>query len=190
MDLYATFCAAANTPVPVDTKLDGVNLLPFLSGEKTGAPHEILFWKNGDQGAVRQGEWKLVISAWQPKLQLFNLTDDIGEKHDLANEKPELVAELQKAWCDWSAPLPPRANPPADKSGAGKKAADGGKPSQDRGLLFETKDKNHDGKLSPEEFLAGQADQKAAKANFEKWDTDKDGVLAREEFINFGGKAK
>ena len=182
MDVYATFCSASGSPVPAGTKLDGVNLLPFLSGEKTGAPHEILFWKNGDQGAVRQGDWKLVISTWQPKLQLYNLADDIGEKHDLANENPEPVAKLQKAWLDWSAPLPPRANPPADKSGksgAGKKAVGSGKPPQDRGTLFETKDKNHDGKLSQEEFLTGQADQKAAKANFEKWDSDKDGFLAR-----------
>ena len=190
MDFYATFCAASGALVPAGTKLDGVNLLPYLSGEKAGAPHEVLFWKNGDQGAVRQGDWKLVISTWQPKLQLFDLADDIGEKHDLANENPELVAKLQKAWSVWSAPLPPRANPPADKSGAGKKAVDSGKPSQDRGELFGAKDKNRDGKLSLEEFLAGQADMDAAKARFEKWDTDKDGFLARAEFINMGGKPK
>ena len=193
MDVYATFCAASGSPVPTGTKLDGVNLLPYLSGEKTGAPHEILFWKNGDQGAVRQGDWKLVISTWQPKLQLFDLADDIGEKHDLANDNPELIAKLQKAWSVWSAPLPPRANPPADKSGksgAGKKAADSRKQSQDRGALFETKDKNHDGKLSQEEFLTGQADQEAAKANFKKWDSDTDGFLARGEFINMGKKPK
>jgi arylsulfatase A-like enzyme len=103
----ATFCAAADAPAPTGTKLDGVNLLPHLRGEKTGAPHEILCSKNGDQGAVRQGDWKLVLSQWQPKLQLFNLADDIGEKHDLAKDKPDLVAKLHRSWLDWSATLPP-----------------------------------------------------------------------------------
>ena len=185
MDLYPTFCAAAGAPVPAGTKLDGVNLLPHLLGEKPGAPHEILFWKNGDRGAVRQGDWKLLISPWQPKLQLFNLADDIGEKRDLAGEKPELLAKLHKAWLDWSAPLPPRANPVQPKP-----ATSGAKPAQDRAALFASKDKNHDGKLSREEFLANQADPEAAKKRFDKWDTDKDGFLSRDEFINMGGKSK
>jgi arylsulfatase A-like enzyme len=193
MDLYPTFCAAAGAPVPDGTKVDGVNLLPHLRGEKSGAPHEILFWKNGEEGAVRQGDWKVLVSLWKPKLQLFNLADDIGEKHNLASEKPELVEKLHKAWLDWSASLPPRANPPvdkSDKSGKGKKVADTGKSAQDRGALFDKKDINRDGKLSREEFLAGQADQDGAKARFGQWDTDKDGFLSREEFVNMGGKAK
>lgn len=117
MDLYATFCAAAGATVPDGTKLDGVNLLPFLTGEKTGAPHKILFWKNGDNGAVREGNWKLLLSAQEPKRQLFNLAADIGEKRDLAGTKPELVARLHKAWLDWSATLPPRVNPQGAKKG-------------------------------------------------------------------------
>jgi uncharacterized sulfatase len=60
----------------------------------------------------------------------------------------------------------------------------------DRADIFEKKDKNHDGKLSREEFLATQSDPETAKARFEKWDTDKDGSLSRDEFINSGGKSK
>ena len=183
MDLYATFCAAAGAPVPDGTKLDGVNLLPHLRGEKTGAPHEILFWKGGQQGAVRQGDWKLVISRWQPKRQLFNLADGIGEQHDVVGEQPELVEKLHQAWLNWSATLPPRANPPVSKSVPQQ-------PAPDRAALFDKKDKNHDGKLSREEFLAGQADPEAAKARFEIWDTDQDGFLSREEFVNMGGRSK
>lgn len=122
MDLYPTFCAAAGAPVPDGTQLDGVNLLPHLLGEKSSAPHDILFWKNGEDGAVRQGDWKLLLSPWQPKRQLFNLADDIGEKRDLAAGKPELVAKLHQAWLDWSATLPPRANPQSTKPGKAKKA--------------------------------------------------------------------
>jgi arylsulfatase A-like enzyme len=190
MDFYATFCAAAGAPVPTATKLDGVNLLPHLRGDQSGAPHEILFWKNGDLGAVRQGDWKLVITQWQPKLQLFNLADDIGEQRDLAKEKPELAAKLHQAWLDWSATLPPRANPPTAKPGIGKSAAPGAKPPQDRGTLFVMKDRSGDGKLNREEFLTSQADQEAAKARFEQWDTDKDGFLSQTEFVNMGSNSK
>ena len=183
MDLFPTFCAAAGAPVPMGTKLDGVDLLPHLLGEKTGAPHEILFWKNGEQGAVRQGDWKLLLSPGQPKLQLFNLADDIGEKRDLAGEKPELVGRLHKAWLDWSAPLPPRANPPVAKTTQSK-------PPQDRAALFANKDKNHDGKLTREEFLANQLDPEPAKLRFDQWDMDKSDFLSRNEFINMGKAAK
>jgi arylsulfatase A-like enzyme len=185
MDLYATFCAAAGAPVPAGTKLDGVNLLPYLLGERGGAPHDILFWKNGNLGAVRQGDWKLLINSSPPKLQLFNLADDVGENRDLAGEKPELLAKLHQAWLDWSAPLPPRANPVQPKP-----PTSGAKPAQDRAALFASKDKNHDGKLSREEFLANQPDVEAAKKRFEQWDTNQDGFLSRDEFINMGGKSK
>ncbi|MBM4089288.1 MAG: sulfatase [Planctomycetes bacterium] len=181
MDLYPTFCAAAGAPVPNNTRLDGVNLLPFLKRETDGSPHKILFWKNGENGAVREGDWKLLVSQRQPNLQLFNLAADIGEQHDLAGERPELVARLHKAWFDWSATLPPRANPPAEKPAA--------KPAQDRVTLFATKDKNRDGALSQEEFLANQADPEEAKKRFVKWDTNQDGSLSRDEFVLMGAKS-
>ena len=57
----------------------------------------------------------------------------------------------------------------------------------DRAALFEKKDKNHDGKLSFEEFMANQPDPEAAKKRFEQWDTGKKGFLSREEFITWEG---
>lgn len=101
MDFYPTLCAVAGAAVPSGTKLDGVNVLPYLRGEQTGAPHKILFWKNREQGAVREGDWKLVIGTSKP--QLFNLATDLGEKHDLSAEQPALLEKLQLAWRDWSA---------------------------------------------------------------------------------------
>ncbi|MBM3860797.1 MAG: sulfatase [Verrucomicrobia bacterium] len=178
MDLYATFCAAAGAAVPEGTKLDGVNLLPFLTGKNTGAPREILFWKNGEDGAVRHGDWKLFLSSSEPKRQLFHLGEDIGEQRDLAGEKPDIAQRLHKAWQDWSATVPPRANPPPAK----------GKSTQDRPAIFKTKDKDRDGKLTREEFLANQQDPKTAKLRFDQWDTDKDGFLNLEEFVNMGSK--
>lgn len=64
-------------------------------------------------------------------MQLFNLADDVGEKRDLAAERPELVTSLHAAWLKWSQPLPPRANPkPAKAAPAGaKKRPSGTKPA-------------------------------------------------------------
>lgn len=183
MDLYPTFCAAAGAPIPAGTRLDGVNLLPFLRGEKTGAPHAILFWKNGQSGAVREGNWKLLLGPWQPKRQLFDLAKDIGENRDLAHDQAELAERLHKAWLGWGADLPPRANPVAGKTAQGV-----AKPAQSRAALFALKDKSGDGRLSREEFLANQADPEAAKTRFDRWDLDKDGYLGREEFIRMGTK--
>jgi arylsulfatase A-like enzyme len=192
MDLYATFLAAAGAPVPAGTKLDGVNLLPFLTGAQPGTPHDILFWKNAEHGAVRQGDWKLVLSPWPPKLQLFNLADDIGEKNDLAAEKPELAEKLHKAWLDWGATLPPRASPAPAKAGKGKQTAAPGSAEkiQERTALFATKDRNNDGRLSWEEFFSHQADETTLKSRFKGWDADTDGFLSRDEFIHMSGKPK
>ncbi|MDA3927042.1 MAG: sulfatase-like hydrolase/transferase [Kiritimatiellae bacterium] len=112
MDLYPTFCAAAGISVPAKAKLDGVNLLPFIKGSQKGTPHETLLWMHDELGAVRRGKWKLVISKWQPKLALFNLETDIGEKENLAEQNPEMTQTLHRAWKEWCAQMPPRANPP------------------------------------------------------------------------------
>jgi arylsulfatase A-like enzyme len=112
MDLYHTFCAAAGISVPAKAKLDGVNLLPFIKGSQKGTPHETLLWIHDELGAVRRGKWKLVISKWQPKLALFNLETDIGEKENLAEQNPEMTQNLHRAWKEWCAQMPPRANPP------------------------------------------------------------------------------
>lgn len=131
MDLYPTFLAAAGAPVPEGTKLDGVNLLPHLVGEQPAAPHDILFWKKDEQGAVRSGDWKLLINADPKMRQLFDLATDIGETQDLAGQRPELVERLHRAWLDWSAALPPRANPQPANTGKPKKL---GKPASPSGV--------------------------------------------------------
>jgi len=66
LDILPTALAAAGVAARPEWKLDGVNLLPFLSGEKSGAPHEALYWRFGQQIAVRKGDWKLVKGAGSP----------------------------------------------------------------------------------------------------------------------------
>jgi arylsulfatase A-like enzyme len=114
LDIGPTALAAAGVAVRPEWKLDGVNLLPHLEGKNTAAPHGALYWRFGEQMAVRMGEWKLVKPdlaadkafgniAKQP--MLFNLAEDIGEQKDLAGTRPEKVKELGEAWQKWNAEL-------------------------------------------------------------------------------------
>ncbi len=118
LDLHATALAAARVEAKPEWKLEGVNLLPFISGEKTGAPHDALYWRFGPQMAVRCGDWKLVrydktadgVAGGRPvdaaaratDAKLYNLAKDIHEDKDLAKEMPEKVKELQAMWDTWN----------------------------------------------------------------------------------------
>jgi arylsulfatase A-like enzyme len=118
IDILPTALAAAGAAVDPAWKLDGVNLLPFLGGADKGEPHEAMFWRFGNQSAVRVGDWKLVrgraglarkgrFAVTEP--QLFNVAADAGETRNLAAEQPERVEQLRAAWERWNAQLPPPA---------------------------------------------------------------------------------
>ena len=134
MDLTATALAAAGAD---REGIEGIDLVPYVEGNQSGAPHEVLYWRSctkGNNYAVRKADWKFVHSiegADKPGPQptadrdmLFNLAEDIGEKNDLAATNPEKLAELRGLYEDWSAavdsdcrrlgikPLFPKATPP------------------------------------------------------------------------------
>ncbi|WP_374387467.1 sulfatase-like hydrolase/transferase [Sandaracinobacter sp.] len=94
LDLFATAAAAANAAVPADRVIDSRNLLPQLT---TGAPipARTLFWRSGDYRVVRDGDWKLQVSARPDRVWLHNLADDPTEQRDLSAAMPEKVAELR-----------------------------------------------------------------------------------------------
>ena len=132
LDILPTLVAAAGGTVESSWQIDGVNLLPYLSGERTGRPHETLYWRFGDQWAVRHGDWKLVVSkGGSGKPELYNLADDRSESKDMASAQPQKVAELQKLYDAWNAEqAPPTAvdQPKTPgKKGARKKRLEGPK---------------------------------------------------------------
>jgi len=105
LDFLPTACALAGAK-HVDS-IEGVNLLPYLKGENKSAPHATLAWRFGPQKAIRQGDWKLVDARdfdakSQSGWQLFDLSKDIGEAHDLSAQFPEKKAELIKLWDAWN----------------------------------------------------------------------------------------
>jgi arylsulfatase A-like enzyme len=118
LDIHATALAAAGVEIKPEWKLDGINLLPFLAGEDRGEPHAALYWRFGEQMAIRMGDWKLVradlatnreFGDIAPRPMLFNLTEDIGERKDQAAARPEKVREMLAAWQKWNAGLAPPA---------------------------------------------------------------------------------
>lgn len=109
LDVFPTACAAAGIELPTAVALDGVNLLPFLSAERDGSPHEALFWSNGPNVAIRKGRWKLIKSY--DNVWLFDLTQDVGEENNLAETKPEIVEQLEMELQQWKAQMAPPAWP-------------------------------------------------------------------------------
>jgi arylsulfatase A-like enzyme len=105
LDFVPTALAAAGAPAVTDTKFDGVNLLPYLTGENKTAPHDILYWRFGPQMAIRMGNWKLVKHNQSDARELYDLSKDIGEKTDLAQQHPDKFAELESAWKKWDSEL-------------------------------------------------------------------------------------
>jgi arylsulfatase A-like enzyme len=121
LDIHPTCLAAAGNPfdsvrgrlrIPPDKPLDGVNLLPYVRGDKGEAPHEYLYWRFGRQLAVRRGRYKLVrmgAPAPRDREQLFDLATDHGERNDLSTQKADVARELAAALGKWNAELKPPA---------------------------------------------------------------------------------
>ncbi|WP_153798881.1 sulfatase-like hydrolase/transferase [Foetidibacter luteolus] len=105
LDIFATAVAAAGAQLPKGKVYDGANLVPYVSGESNGRPHETLFWRNGFSKAVRKGDWKLYVNERNGKTLLYNIADDISEEKDLAVANPAKVKELQGALKNWESQL-------------------------------------------------------------------------------------
>jgi arylsulfatase A-like enzyme len=107
LDIFPTAAAAARADTSATKPLDGVNLIPYLTGKNGGAPHETLFWRViGGQGyAVRHGDLKLVKPAARDEVMLFDLASDIREMHNLAASRPADVRRLQQLYDAWNAEL-------------------------------------------------------------------------------------
>jgi arylsulfatase A-like enzyme len=112
LDYYATIAALIQKPAPPG--LDGVDMIPYLKGDKTADAHEFLFWLNNDPDdakrrhltAVRWKNWRLY-KDMELGWQLFNLKTDPLETKDVAKKHPDVVATMAKKHATWAATLAP-----------------------------------------------------------------------------------
>jgi arylsulfatase A len=111
-DWFATVADVLAKPLPQNAAEDSVSLLPALRGENAAARKRLIHHSVNGSFALRQGQWKLILApdsgGWSnpspgspaakalPAVQLYDLSKDIGEKHNLEADKPELVAQLTK----------------------------------------------------------------------------------------------
>lgn len=129
-DFYSTIASLAGQEIP--GHCDGVDLIPYLTGERTGDAHEYLFWLNNEPGdavrrhliAVRWKDWRLYRKYEKDRWQLFDLKADPREETDLAAKNPDLVKQLAGKHAAWAKTLAPLGQIP--KVPAGKPIIPGG----------------------------------------------------------------
>jgi arylsulfatase A-like enzyme len=135
VDLYPTLLELTGAPKP-DQPLDGESYVAVLRGE--GKPRGPLYWhfpgylgQGADQwrttpaGSIRDGDWKLLEFFEDGHVELYNLREDVGEKHDLAKEQPGRVAELKQKLVAWRESV--GAKMPGKNEGGAKPPGKGGK---------------------------------------------------------------
>ncbi len=148
LDFFPTLASLAGAPSP--DNLDGFNLLPLLKNQKTAWPARMVFthlgrWKKGEAAqskyekcAVRWDKWHMVRQSEAKGWELYDVSQDIGEKNDLVSKEHEVMKKLDAAYDKWwQEVLPlmvnenavgPKVNPFKERFwkqfGAGKTAAD------------------------------------------------------------------
>ena len=100
MDATATALEVADAG-PGQKRLDGINLMPLLTGKMTEVPERTLYWRVGQKNALRSGNWKLIRDG--KEWQLYDLAQDIGETTNLAAKEPARVQQLSSLWDKWNA---------------------------------------------------------------------------------------
>ena len=121
LDFYATIASAAKATPP--EHIDGVDLMPYLLGKKTGDVHEHLFWLNNDPTdaprrhlvAVRSKNWRLYRYRETESWQLFDLAKDPREEENVADQFPDVVEQLAKKHAEWKSTLAPLMTKPEER---------------------------------------------------------------------------
>ena len=127
VDLFSTILDLAGVEPPQDRPIDGVSFRPALAGREGTSARPPLYWhfpgylearaekgawRTTPAGAIRGGDWKLIEFFETGEIELYNLIQDVGERNDLARERPEKAAELRRELAEWrdrlEAPMPQR----------------------------------------------------------------------------------
>ncbi|MEE2936987.1 MAG: sulfatase [Planctomycetota bacterium] len=111
IDLLPTIAALTGTALPKERKIDGLDVSDLWMGNASESPRNefVYYTSQGNLEGIRQGDWKLLIKKPRrprnrsnnqagnkpPQVLLFDLSNDVGEQNNLANEHPEMVERLQ-----------------------------------------------------------------------------------------------
>jgi len=120
LDFAPTALAAASVKTE-NANFDGVNLIPHLVGQVTTPPHESLYWRFGQQMAIRHGNYKLVKAVGNDKPELYDLAADISESKDLSTTKPDVFKDLTARYDAWNKTLAEPRWLPSNAAAKGEK---------------------------------------------------------------------
>ncbi len=111
IDFYPTFLQLVGRKPRKNQQPDGVSILPLLKNPKAKLARNTFYWHyplakphflgGRSAGAIRQGNFKLIELFYTGQVELYDLADDISEKHNLATQLPEKVKELKKLLTKW-----------------------------------------------------------------------------------------
>jgi len=122
MDFYPSILEMIGEPLRPDLHVDGKSFVPVLKG-KNKTIHKATYFhyphrsnqKGSPSSAIREGDYKLIVFLNDNRMELYNLKDDIGEEHNLADELPKvrdrLYAKLAKWWDEVDASFPKEYTP-------------------------------------------------------------------------------
>ncbi|MCA9232989.1 MAG: sulfatase [Planctomycetales bacterium] len=116
VDFYPTFLDIAESKTATDFPLDGVSMLPLFRSPTSSLDREAIYfhfpgylqsyieealWRTTPVSTIRAGDWKLMEFLEDGHLELYNLAQDLGERHNLADEKPQQARQLHKQIVQW-----------------------------------------------------------------------------------------
>jgi arylsulfatase A-like enzyme len=106
LDIFATIATLSKAPINKDRPVDGVNMIPFITGKNKGMPHETIYLRKFDEKgySVRHKDLKLVLKK-DGIPQLYDLKKDIGEQNDIAKQFPDEVKKLDAIRKEWDSQL-------------------------------------------------------------------------------------
>jgi len=105
-DIYMTTAINSGATLPKDRVYDGVDLIPYVLGKIDGDPHENLFWRADHIWAIRDGDYKLILSTRDGWAELYHIREDISESINLVEEMPELYKMIREKHERWQEELP------------------------------------------------------------------------------------
>lgn len=101
LDIFATIADVLQVKAAALHKpIDGVSLLPYLTGKKRGNPHEVLFWRKMDSRAVREGDYKLIMTLGVDTV-MYNLREEIGETNDQMRKESKRARKMMERLSRW-----------------------------------------------------------------------------------------
>lgn len=105
IDILPTFVSLAGGELKEEDNIHGVDLTPFIDGNRNDMPHEYLFWNFVGISAVRHGDMKLLNLPDEFPI-LYNLSEDIAEMNDIADSNKSTAVDLLKKLGKWNMTCP------------------------------------------------------------------------------------